>query len=77
MVRMIRPGGGVFYADETRVDEYRAAGCRLANEQTGVSNLDTPKANTADGREAVPFKRADARQHAADELPRRRRKRKE
>ncbi len=46
MVRMIRPDGGVCYVLETRVDEYRAMGFRVAEPARAkrgslVSTVDT------------------------------------
>jgi hypothetical protein len=38
---MIRPSGGVFLVDESRVEEYRAAGCRPADPYKAVSGQDT------------------------------------
>ena len=43
MVRMIRPDGGQCWVSESRVPEYRAAGCRPADNRTGVSGSDMPE----------------------------------
>ena len=67
MIRMQRPGGGVFWAAEDRVKEYLEAGCYVAPDAKGPPRAAAP----ADTPEDVSGMDTEY------ELPRRRRKRRE